>query len=293
MAPEQSNRKAAAWMAGSVTCFLVMSVAGRATTAELDVVQVLEMRSIIGLAMILPLVGLAGGFGAMATQRPVMHIGRNLVHYASQYGWFYALALIPLAELISIEFTTPFWAAILAVSFLGEKLNRARIIAIVLGLIGVGIIVRPGVAAINPGHLVMLAGAMGFAVSLVMVKAMTRTESTVQIIFWMLIVQTVIGFVPMLLVWRTPSPELWSWILLVAFTGTFSHYCLARALALADTMVVLPIDFLRVPLSALIGWLLYSEQIDVWVAAGAALILFGNLLNLQRRSAKQDVPERP
>lgn len=293
MIPEQSNLKAAAWMAGSITCFLVMSVAGRATTAELDVVQVLELRSIIGFVMILPLVRMAGGFGAMATRRPMMHIVRNVVHYAGQYGWFYALALIPLAELISIEFTTPFWAAILAVAFLGEKLNRARIIAIVLGLIGVGIVVRPGVTAINPGHLVMLAVAVGFAVSLVMVKSMTRTENTVRIIFWMLIVQTVIGFVPMLLAWRTPSLELWPWILLVAFTGTFSHYCLARALAHADTMVVMPIDFLRVPLSVLIGWLLYSEQIDAWVAAGAALILFGNLLNLQRRATRQDVPELP
>ena len=97
----------------------------------------------------------------------------------------------------------------------------------------------------------------------------------------------------MLIVWRTPSAELWPWILLIAFTGTFSHYCLTRALACADTMVVVPMDFLRVPLSALIGLLLYSEQIDAWVAGGAALILFGNLLNLQRRQAKSEVPERP
>jgi drug/metabolite transporter (DMT)-like permease len=293
MAPEQSNLKAAAWMAGSITCFLLMSIAGRAATPALDVLQVLEMRSVIGLIMIVPLIRMAGGLSAMATRRPMMHLSRNLVHYAGQYAWLYALTLIPLAELISIEFTTPFWAAILAVTFLGEKLNRPKIVAIVLGLVGVLIILRPGGATLNPGHVVMLAGAVAFGISLVMVKAMTRTENVVRIIFWMLIVQSVIGFVPAILVWRTPTLELWPWILLIAFTGTFSHYCLTRALVHAEATVVLPMDFLRVPLSALIGWLIYSEKIDGFVAAGAALILAGNLLNLQRRQAKQEVPERP
>ncbi|MGE3306177.1 MAG: DMT family transporter [Rhizobiaceae bacterium] len=293
MAPEQSTSKAAAWMAGSIACFLVMSIAGRATTAELDVVQVMEMRSIIGLLMILPLVQMEGGFSAMRTQRPLVHLSRNVAHYAGQFAWLYALTLIPLAELISIEFTAPFWTALLAMIFLGERMNRRKVGAIALGLVGVLIIVRPGVQEAQTGHLVMLGGAVMFAISIVLVKAMTRTESTVRIIFWMLVIQSLIGLVPMLIVWRTPSAELWPWILLIAFTGTFSHYCLTRALACADTMVVVPMDFLRVPLSALIGFLLYSEQIDAWVAGGAALILFGNLLNLQRRQAKSEVPERP
>jgi drug/metabolite transporter (DMT)-like permease len=292
MAPEQSNMKAAAWMAGSITCFLGMSVAGRATTPALDVVQVLELRSIIGFLMILPLVHMAGGFRAMATRRPMMHLSRNLVHYVGQYAWLYALTLIPLAELISIEFTTPFWAAILAVAFLGEKLNRAKLVAIGLGLIGVLIILRPTGASLDPGHLVMLGGAVCFAISLVMVKSMTRTESVVRVVFWMLIVQSVVGLVPAILVWRTPTLELWPWIVLVAFTGTFSHYCLTRALSHADATVVLPMDFLRVPLSALIGWLIYEEQIDAYVAGGAILILLGNLLNLQRRPVVTE-PERP
>ena len=106
-----------------------------------------------------------------------------------------------------------------------------------------------------------------------MVKSLTRTDNVVRIIFWMLIIQSVIGLVPAIYVWRTPSAELWPWILLIAFTGTSSHYCLARALAHADATLISPIDFLRVPLSAMIGWLLYKEQIDMFTAAGAALIL--------------------
>ena len=286
MGPSQLNLKATLWMLGSITSFLIMAVAGRATTDVLDVFQVMEMRSIIGFFILLPLVQMEGGFKAMCSQRPLQHIGRNVVHYAGQFAWLYALTLIPLAELISIEFTTPIWTAILAVIFLGERLNRWKIAAIVLGVIGVAVIVRPGVERIDPGHLIMLAGAVAFGISVVMVKSLTRTESVVRIIFWMLIIQSIIGLVPAIETWRNPPVELWPWIVLISFTGMSSHFCMARALSYADATAIMPLDFLRVPLSALIGWLLYSEGIDIFTAIGAALILFGNLLNLQRRPPK-------
>jgi drug/metabolite transporter (DMT)-like permease len=286
MAPTPSIPKAAFWMALSITSFLGMSVAGRATTAELNVFQVLELRSVIGFFVLLPLVLTSGGFAAMLTQRPLAHIARNVVHYTGQAAWLYALTLIPLAVLISIEFTTPIWTAILAVTFLGERLSRPKLAAVVLGLIGVVVIVRPGVGSIDPGHLVVLGAAVCFGISLVLVKSLTRTDSVVRIIFWMLIIQSAVGLIPALYVWRTPSLELWPWILLIAFTGMSSHFCMARALTYADATVISPMDFLRVPLSALVGWLLYQEQIDAFTAGGALLILMGNLLNLQRKPVR-------
>ncbi|PTE11492.1 DMT family transporter [Mesorhizobium helmanticense] len=286
MAPSPSIPKAAFWMALSVASFLAMSVAGRATTAELNVFQVLELRSVIGLLILLPLVMASGGFAAMRTKRPVAHIARNVIHYTGQAAWLYALTLIPLGVLISIEFTTPIWTAILAVAFLGERLSRPRLAAIVLGLIGVVIIVRPGIGAVNPGYVVVLGAAVCFGISVVLVKSLTKTDSVVRIIFWMLVIQSVIGLVPALYQWRNPPLELWPWIVLIAFTGMSSHFCMARALGYADATVISPMDFLRVPLSALIGWLLYHEQIDAFTAGGALLILMGNLLNLQRRATK-------
>jgi drug/metabolite transporter (DMT)-like permease len=293
MAVQPSNLKAALWMAGSIASFVVMSVAGRATTAVLDVFEVLELRSALGLVMLLPLVHLAGGFAAMRTGRPLLHLGRNVFHYVGQFAWLYALTLIPLAQLISIEFTAPIWTALLAVSFLGEKLTRPRLTAIVLGLVGILIIVRPGVSPLQAGHLVVLGAAVFFGISLVMVKSLTRTDGVVRIIFWMLVIQSAIGLAPAIYLWQTPPASLWPWILLIAFSGTSSHFCLARALAHADATLVSPIDFLRVPISALVGWLLYSEQIDVWTAGGAALILAGNLLNLQVRPARRTEPAIP
>ena len=284
MNSEQSNTKAAAWMAGGIACFLMTSVAGRALTPPLDVFQVMVMRSLVGLVLLMPLVHRNGGFAGMRTGRPVLHIARNIVHYSGQFAWLYALALIPLGQLISIEFTSPIWTALLAVTFLGERLTRPKLTAVVLGLIGIIIIVRPGVTAIQVGHLAVLAAALFFGISLVMTKSLTRTDNVVKIIFWMLVIQSIIGLPPALMVWKNPPMELWPWIVVIGFTGSFSHYCLTRALTHADATLVAPIDFLRVPLSALLGWLLYHEQIDIWTASGAALILAGNLFNLQRRT---------
>jgi drug/metabolite transporter (DMT)-like permease len=289
MTETQSTVRAALWMGGSIASFLTMTVAGRAIMPALDVFQVMEMRSVIGWFILLPLVFASGGFAAMRTKRPLQHIGRNVVHYAGQFAWLQALTMIPLAQLISIEFTTPIWGALLAVLFLGERMGARKVAAIVLGLVGVLVIVRPGATAVDPGHLIMLAGAVAFGISVVMVKSLTRTDSVVAIIFWMLIIQSVIGLVPAIAVWRTPAPELWPWILLVSFTGMSSHFCMARALSYAEATVVMPMDFLRLPLSALIGFLLYSEQIDAFTAAGAALILAGNLFNIQRNAREPEL----
>ncbi|HEV7254904.1 MAG TPA: DMT family transporter [Mesorhizobium sp.] len=270
-------------MGGSIACFVVMSVAGRAATAELPVLLVMELRSVIGFIMLLPLVFAAGGLAAMRTPRPLTHLGRNVAHYGGQYAWLVALGLIPLAELVAIEFTTPFWTALLAVLFLGERLDWRKVLAVLLGFGGVAVIVRPGGSAIDPGHLIMLAGAVTFGVSVVMVKSLTRTESVVRIIFWMLVIQSVIGLAPAIALWQPVPAHLWPAVLVVSFAGTFSHFCLARALAHADATTVMPMDFLRLPLTALVGWTAYGERIDTATALGAALILTGNLATLTRR----------
>jgi drug/metabolite transporter (DMT)-like permease len=289
MTETQSTVRAALWMGGSIASFLTMTVAGRAIMPDLDVFQVMEMRSVIGWFILLPLVLASGGFAAMRTKRPLQHVGRNVVHYAGQFAWLQALTMIPLAQLISIEFTTPIWGALLAVLFLGERLSARKVMAIMLGLVGVLVIVRPGATAVDPGHLIMLAGAVAFGISVVMVKSLTRTDSVVAIIFWMLIIQSAIGLVPAIAVWRTPEPWMWPWILIVSFTGMSSHFCMARALSYAEATVVMPMDFLRLPLSALIGFLLYSERIDLFTAVGAALILAGNLFNIQRRAREPEM----
>lgn len=281
MSAQASLTKAGLWMAGWLTLMLLMSVAGRAATIEIDIFQIMEMRAIIGLVMLWPLIHAAGGLRAMRSRVFGQHIGRNVVHYFAQYAWLLALTMIPLAQLISIEFTMPVWTAIFAGLFLGERIGGLKIASIVLGILGVAVIVRPGLDHVDPGQLIALVMAVGFGISVTMVKGLTRHDSVVKIMFWMLVIQGLIGFVPALWVWRWPSAEAWAWIVVISACGTFSHYCMAKAMTYADATVVIPMDFLRVPLSAALGFLLYSEALDAWTVAGAALILFGNLLNLK------------
>jgi drug/metabolite transporter (DMT)-like permease len=276
-------------MAGWLALMLIVAIAGRETTRELNVFQIMEVRSILGFFMLYPLIRVNGGFAAMKTSRPLQHIGRNLIHYAAQLGWFFALTLIPLAQVVSIEFTMPIWTAILAASFLGERMTVWKISAITLGVVGVTVIVRPVAGEIDPGQLIALGAAVGFGISIAMMKSLTRTETTLTIIFWMLVIQAAAGFFPSLYVWTWPSAYAWGWLVVIAFCGTFSHYCMARAMLYADATMVVPMDFLRVPLTATAGWLIYSERLDMFTVLGAVLILTGNLLNLK---ATDPVPAR-
>ncbi|GAB4037859.1 MAG: DMT family transporter [Rubrivivax sp.] len=281
-ATEPSIPRAAGWMAGWLTLMVVIAVAGREASRELSVFQVMLLRSTLGLLMLWPLVRAAGGLAAMRTGRLQQHVLRNTVHYAAQYGWFAALLMIPLAQVVASEFTMPIWAAALAVLFLGERMSGRKWIAVLLGLVGVAVIVRPGTDALDAGQLIALAAALGFAVSVVLVKSLTRTDAAVAISFWMLVVQSAIGLLPALWVWQWPSVTAWGWVV-VAFCGTYSHYCFARAMQHADATVVVPMDFLRVPLTAGVGWLVYAERLDLFTALGVGLILAGNGLNLFRR----------
>ncbi|MEO7854892.1 MAG: DMT family transporter [Rubrivivax sp.] len=285
-AAEASVPRAALWMAGWLSLMVMIAIAGREAQSELAVFQIMEMRSLIGLLLIAPLVRAAGGLSAMRTLRPRQHAARNLVHYAAQYGWFVSLTLIPLTQVVAIEFTMPIWSALLATVFLHERLNAWKVLAIALGLLGVWLIVRPATTGLSAGQGIALAAAVGFAVSVILVKSLTRSDSALAIIFWMLVWQSLLGLLPALWVWRWPSGTVWGWVLVVAFCGTFSHYCMARALQHAEATVVVPMDFVRVPLTALAGWLVYAERVDLLTVFGVVLILVGNLLNLRRPAGR-------
>ncbi|MCB1447453.1 MAG: DMT family transporter [Rhizobiaceae bacterium] len=274
-------------MIASIALILLMAVSSRAITTEIDVFQAMEMRAVIAFFMLLPLVYREGGIRAMGTRILLKHIGRNAAHYVGQYAWLMGLTLIPLAQVISIEFTAPIWAAFLAAIFLGERLTWRKGVVILFGLAGVLLIVRPGGAPLNPGHLITLVAALAFAISFIATKALTRFDSATKILFWMLVVQAAIGLVPALRVWVWPSAAIWPWIFLFAFAGAFAHFCMAKALHHAEATVVMPMDYLRVPLSALLGYVLYAEAVDNVTALGAGLIVIGNLFNLRRPNARR------
>ena len=269
------------WMTGWLAAMVTLAVAARQAGKLLHVFQIMEIRSLLGIVLFAPMIAAAGGPRAMRTRRFGGHLARNAVHYVAQFLWILAITMIPIAEVVAIEFTGPVWVALLAVVALGEKMTAARITAVALGVVGVVIIVRPGLDHIEVGQVVALLAAIGFAGSIILVKSLTRTESVVSIIFWMLILQSAIGAIPAAMVWQNPPMTLWPWLMVIAVCGTYSHFCMTHALRHADATTVVPLDFLRVPLTAVAAWLIFSERFDVFTVIGAAVILGGNLLNLK------------
>ena len=266
-------------MMGAILSFMAMAVAGRELSAVLSTFQILFFRSVVGLAVVAVILSRAG-WGQVRTGRPGLQVFRNLAHYIGQFGWFYGIALLPLAQVVAIEFTVPIWTAVLAVLVLGERLTWPRILAIAVGFAGILIILRPGLVSVSLASLAVLAAAVGYASSNTMTKLLTRTDTPLAILFYMSVVQLPLGFFPSLHDWVTPSPAMVPWIVVVGVSGLAAHYCMARAFLLADAIVVIPMDFLRLPLVAMLGYVLYGEGIDPWLLAGAVVIMGGNLLNI-------------
>jgi drug/metabolite transporter (DMT)-like permease len=211
--------QAALWMAGWLVTTLAMTLAGRELATVLPVFVVMIMRSGIALLLLSPVVFLWYRGDPVRTRRLPMHLARNLIHYAGQYCWFLALALIPIAQVIAIEFTLPLWTALLAAAFLGERLNASRIAAVVLGLFGIFLIMGPGVASFSAGQAVALAAAMLLGSAIILTKSLTRTDSPLTIIFYMFFIQTVIGLPAAISVWQWPAQHLWPWVLVVGIAG--------------------------------------------------------------------------
>ncbi|TVV45725.1 DMT family transporter [Thalassolituus sp. C2-1] len=271
---------AALWMSGALLSFMLMAISGRELSHSLTTYQILFFRSVIGVLVISILLS-RSGWQQIRTQRLKTHWLRNIAHYAGQYGWFYGLAFIPLAEVIAIEFTTPVWTALLAFFLLKERLTGARLQALVLGIAGLLLILRPGAGVLQPAAFAVLGGALGYAFSYIQTKSLTRTDTPLCILFYMTLMQLPFGLVPSVLNWTTLAAETLPWILLVGITAMSAHFCMAHAFRLADATVVVPMDFLRLPLIAVVGYLFYQESIDLFVLAGAVLMFSGNLLNLR------------
>lgn len=271
---------AAFWMVGALLSFMMMAIGGRELAGKLTTFQILFFRSLIGLLVITAVVWRAG-WHHIKTEKFGLHLLRNIAHYGGQYGWFYGLGFIPLAEVFAIEFTLPVWVAILAIFILGEKLTRPRIIAIVFGLIGLLIILRPGAQVVQPAALAVLAAAVGYALSHVLTKKITHTDSALSVVFYMTLIQLPFGLIPSLFNWQTPMGGMWFWLVVVGVGALTAHYCMSQALKLADATVVVPMDFLRLPLIALVGVIFYNETLDVLVLVGAAVMLAGNWWNIR------------
>ena len=273
-------------MLGSVLSFSALAVAARHVSRVHDTFEILTLRSAIGLTLVLAY-GLASGrLAEVSTRNLPGHFLRNSVHFVGQNLWFWALTQITLAQLFALEFTSPLWVILLAPLFLGERLTATRLGAAALGFIGVLIVVRPDPAALNLGIAAAAGSAVCFASVSILTKRLTRGTSVLGILFWLTLMQLVFGAVCASydgqVTW--PTAQTLPWLLLIGFCGVFAHLSLTSALSMAPASFVVTIDFLRLPLIAVVGALAFAEPLDPAVLLGGGVIFAGIWLNL--RSAR-------
>ncbi|RZW08677.1 MAG: DMT family transporter [Rhodobacteraceae bacterium] len=282
---------AAVWMMGAIVSFSSMAVAGRALSAELDTFEMMMYRSFIGLGVVLVVGTATGKLREIRVDRLPLHLLRNLCHFTGQNLWFYSLTLITLAQVFALEFTSPIWVMVFAVFLLGERLTRVRVLAVALGFLGALAVAQPGAGGNALGLTLAATSAIGFAGSIVCTKLLTRTETILGILFWLTLMQAVMGIVTTSwdgdVAW--PSAAAWPWVALIGCAGLLAHTCLTNALAVAPASVVTPMDFLRLPFIAIVGMAFYDEPLDVWVFVGAALIFAGNYINILSESRRRAI----
>lgn len=268
------------WMLGAQASFIMMAIAGRELSDTMNTFQIMLVRSLTGFFILICIIAVFHRT-IPTTNRLKLHIFRNTMHYSAQAGWFFGVSMLPLATVFAIEFTTPIWVAAMAILFLGERLNSGRLVALIFGFGGTLIILRPHEGFVDYGSLGVLWAAIGFASVYIITKILSSTETPLVILFWMLTIQVIVGLIPGVIVWVPIELNDIIWIGLVGIGSLTAHYSVAKAVTLADVLTIMPLDFLRLPVAALIGFLFYSESIEVAIFIGAVVIFVGNYYNIR------------
>ncbi|MBR9649801.1 DMT family transporter [Thalassovita aquimarina] len=274
--------KAALWMSGAIASFTSMAVAGRALSFELDTFEVMMYRSFVGICIVMSVALATGRLGQVRRDNLGLHLIRNLFHFTGQNLWFYAITVIPLAQVFALEFTSPLWVVVLSPLLLGERITPIRAIAALIGFVGILIVARPGATPLEFGQAAAAMAAIGFACTAIFTRKLTRRETIISILFYLTVMQAVFGVVCAGFDGdiAVPSAQSLPWLVLIGCAGLLAHFCLTTALSLAPASVVMPIDFTRLPIVAVVGMLIYGEMVDIWVIVGALVIFAGNYLNI-------------
>lgn len=278
----QNIPKAVAYMTGAIASFSAMAIAGREVSFELDTFEIMMYRSFIGIAIVLILGSYFGTLGQITRRHLGTHLTRNIAHFTGQNLWFYAVTLIPLTQLFALEFTSPLWVLLLSPMVLGERLTRMRVLAALMGFVGILVITRPWEFGISFGVTTAALSAVAFAWTTLMTKKLTRSETVTCVLFYLTVTQAVFGIICAGYDGdiAVPSMVALPYVVIIALCGLLAHFCITSALSVAPATVVIPVDFARLPVIAVIGMLAYGEALDILVVAGAILIFVGNYGNI-------------
>ncbi len=279
-----SVARAAVWMTCADAGFVAMLLGIRVMTQHMSVFEVVFWRATVASIAVLPWALTATQRRSLATQRMGMFGIRAVAVYGANLTYFYAAATMVLANAVALQFVIPLFTVMGAALFLGEKVGPRRWAATAVGLAGAVIILRPGIAQVGWPEIAVLGSAALYAVNWTMVKALTRTELARVIVFYMNVLIVPMAAVGASFDWVWPDWSLAPLIVATGLVGWGAQICQARGFASADASVVAPFDFLRLPMIAASGWVLFDETVDIWTWVGAAVI-FGAATYITRREA--------
>ena len=278
--------RAACWFICAGTLFLLMMALSRLVTDELHVMLVVFWRAAFGLLAMAPWFA-RRGLKALATRKLRFHVLRTALSYVGLLCVFYAVTMLPIADITAITFIRPVVATLLAIMILGEKSQARRWIAIAVGIVGATVIVRPGFQELNPGVFLVFGLVLVGATHAILARYIVRFDSPDTVAAYMVLFLLLFSAGPAVAVWQWPSLDHFPYLIAIGFFGTFSQRCLARAFHAADASVVVSFDYLRLPIAALIGFLFFAEIPDIWVWAGAGVICVSSILLARGESAAE------
>ena len=278
-----ASLRAGIWMTGAMLSFTLMAISGRSLADKLDTFEIMTYRSLIGIVILLAVAFYAGTWRQFSTQRLGLHLVRNLFHFAGQNLWFFALIYVPLSQMFVFEFSSPLWVAIFAPLILSERLTLTRFFAATIGFFGILVVVRPDFSNLPPELIAAALCAIGFAGATITTKLLTRTETITCILFWLVALQAMFGFIMAGYDGQIDVPQgtEWGWLTLIGVCGLCAHFCITSALQLAPATVVTPFEFLRLPMVSIVGVWLYSEGLEWQVFVGALVVLGANWMNIR------------
>lgn len=284
------NVRGMLWMALAGLIFASFMAIVRHVGTGMDPIQVAFLRYGLGLIFMLPFF-IRLNIADFRSARFGLHALRGILHAVGVMCWFYAMSQIPIAEVTAIGFTAPVFATIGAAVFLGETVRLRRIIAVLIGLMGALIIIRPGLVEIQLGVLLMLIAAPIFAVSDLISKVLTRKETGPALVAYLSVFVTLSIMVPALFVWRAPALEEWLWMTLTAGLATLGHLCMVQGVRIAELSALQPIKFLQLFWAAFIGFLIFAEVPEIWTWIGSAVII-GSTSYIAHRESRVNKKER-
>ena len=286
-----SNVRGIVCMLAATVLFTIMGASARYVSERIHPFEVVFFRNAFGFVLLLPLV-LSYGLRHFRTQRFGLHVARAAGHVAEMTIYFVGLTMIQYAQVQALTFTTPLFTALLAIFFLRERIHARRIVALAIGFLGAMIVIRPGFVPVDTGSLLILLSALGWAGVILIVKQLTRTDSSITITAWMVVLMSPVSLIPALFVWQWPTPAEWVWLAIAGIAGTLGQLLVTQAFRVADTMAVMPFDFTKLIWASLLGLVVFDEVPSVFTWIGG-IVIFGGALYValrERQAQARSVP---